>query len=214
MSESKGVIYLIRSKTTGKMYVGQTVQSFKERWNTHKREAFNKKSTSYNGHFHKAIRKYGTEDWECMIVQSFCCSSRDLLKQKLDEAETRYISYFNTFKEGYNSTAGGGGTIGFEPWNKGTKGLYSLSEKTKLKMSQNRSGDRNGMYGKHRTESEKDKIRKALNKPINQLDLDGNFIKRWNSIKEAMSAGYNNINYVINGKYKQSKGYKWEYARD
>jgi transcriptional regulator CtsR len=46
------------------------------------------------------------------------------------------------------------------------------------------------------------------------LDLDGNFIKRWNSIKEAMSAGYNNINYVINGKYKQSKGYKWEYARD
>jgi hypothetical protein len=45
-------------------------------------------------------------------------------------------------------------------------------------MSQNRSGDRNGMYGKHRTESEKDKIRKALNKPINQLDLDGNFIKR------------------------------------
>lgn len=31
MSENKGVIYLIRSKTTGKMYVGQTVQSFKER---------------------------------------------------------------------------------------------------------------------------------------------------------------------------------------
>ena len=45
-------------------------------------------------------------------------------------------------------------------------------------MSESRSGEKNGMYGRHRTENEKENIRKKLSKPVNQLDLDGNFIKR------------------------------------
>lgn len=62
-----------------------------------------------------------------------------------------------------------------------------------------------------------DGINKRKNKvsvKINQYDLDGNYIKTWNSIKDAVR--YYNDNTQIcqccKGKRNTSCGYKWEYA--
>ena len=45
-----------------------------------------------------------------------------------------------------------------------------------------------------------------------QYDLDGNFIKEWESISEAKKRlGINNITYACNGKYKHAGGYIWKY---
>ena len=50
-------------------------------------------------------------------------------------------------------------------------------------------------------------------KPINQLDLEGNFIKEWGSINEAGRSGFN-ISCVckcLQGKRNHHKYFKWEY---
>lgn len=50
---------------------------------------------------------------------------------------------------------------------------------------------------------------------INQLTLDGQFIKKWESLQEiGRELGYAPINIcrVCKGKFKKAYGYKWEYA--
>ena len=55
-------------------------------------------------------------------------------------------------------------------------------------------------------------------KTINQYDLEGNFIKQWNSIKEAEQfynpnkKSQDNIGCVCRGKQKTAYKHKWEYA--
>ncbi len=53
-------------------------------------------------------------------------------------------------------------------------------------------------------------------KKVNQYDLNGNFIKQFNSIREAERSlntnSCTNIYRVCKGKYKQSQGYVWKYA--
>lgn len=135
MSENKtGEIYLVRSKVTGKMYIGQTCRSFDIRWKQHCTDSFNSNSRSYNDHFHKAIRLYGIDNWDYKILKIFSCSSKELLKKQLDASEIKYIALYNTFKNGYNSTLGGGGTIGKDPWNKDKKGVQKCSENTRKKI--------------------------------------------------------------------------------
>lgn len=52
-------------------------------------------------------------------------------------------------------------------------------------------------------------------KPINQYDLDGNFIKTWNSMKEATAFygfGINSLRNACKRKSGIHKGYIWKYA--
>lgn len=58
---------------------------------------------------------------------------------------------------------------------------------------------------------------KAINNavPVNQYDLDGNFVKEWSCAKEAsreLGLEYTNINKCVNGKYKTAFGYIWKRA--
>lgn len=62
------------------------------------------------------------------------------------------------------------------------------------------------------------KIIKKRSKPINQYDLDGNFIKRWNNSNEAAKY-FNKINgtHILkccNGTFKQMYGFKWRYVNE
>ena len=53
---------------------------------------------------------------------------------------------------------------------------------------------------------------KKMEKCIIQYDLEGNYIKEWKSIKEAKEQlKINNINKVLNGKYKKSGNYIFKY---
>ena len=109
-----GVIYKATNTITGKCYVGQSV-NFNKRKRAHFNNAFNKNDRHYNCHFHRAIRKYGKKVWEWNIILE--CPEEDL-----DIQEIITIEAVDSFHNGYNETAGGGG-------NKG----YKRSEKTKLK---------------------------------------------------------------------------------
>lgn len=51
--------------------------------------------------------------------------------------------------------------------------------------------------------------------PVNQLTIDGVFIKRWNSSREAMRQLNMKANHIMDccmGKRKSTYGYRWEYA--
>lgn len=102
---------------------------------------------------------------------------------------------------------------------------HIVSEETREKMRQSRNknnelylrmGEDNPFYGRHHTEEQKCKWRKVKGTPVVQLDLYGNFIKRWDSMSEPESEGFEH-HYISNcckGKAKKHKGYKWMYASE
>jgi hypothetical protein len=51
-------------------------------------------------------------------------------------------------------------------------------------------------------------------RPVNKLTMNGTFICRYPSLKEAQRQGYSqgNISSVANGKRKSHKGFRWEFA--
>lgn len=49
-------------------------------------------------------------------------------------------------------------------------------------------------------------------KKVNMYDLNGNFIRSFDSIKEAKSNGYNYVSEICNNKMKSTKGYVFKFA--
>lgn len=92
-------IYSYVNKNNGKRYIGQSININRRKY-MHEYNATHETSTEYNSQFHKALRKYGIENFDFEILEE--CS-----KEKLNEREKYWIKYYNTFKNGYNATPGG-----------------------------------------------------------------------------------------------------------
>lgn len=92
-------IYKISNDVNGLVYVGQTVFSVNERLKEHIYD-----SKRDNSEFHKAIRDIGEEHFKIEILEE--CPI-----ERLNEREVFWISYYNSFYCGYNSTHGGQGSI-------------------------------------------------------------------------------------------------------
>lgn len=99
-----------------------------------------------------------------------------------------------------------------------------LSEETKRKIGQSacRKGENNGMFGKKHSEETRKKIGDARRgdkspnaKPVVKLDLDDNFIERFNTAEQGANSVGGDRSAVIKcckGKQKHHKGFKWMYA--
>lgn len=125
--------------------------------------------------------------------------------------------------------------------NKISKALTGIkrSKETKKKLSEyakKRIGSKNPMYGKSHSEESKQKMRKKalgrklsddtkkkisqnslIKRKVNQYDLKGNFIKQYESLKQAeKETGVlsQNIGEVCRGQQKYAKGYLWRYVND
>lgn len=74
----------------------------------------------------------------------------------------------------------------------------------------------NNNYGTRLKRSlETKRINGKRNIPVNQLDLDGNFIKTWASATiaaEQLGVGQGHISSCLTGKRQTAYGFKWEYA--
>ena len=228
--EEVGIIYGWYCTVTDKWYIGQTVNPEK-RFNCHIDRAINKKDKTY---FYNSIRKYGLENFV------YCVLEENVLRENLNMREMDLIEYYDSFYCGYNMTAGGNQTIFSEefkekmseankgriPWNKGKHGIYS--EETLKKRSESLKGKTGYWTGKHLSEETKKKLSESLKgkpswqkgkpsynrKPVSKYDLNGNFIKKYNCITDALKenpkAGH--IGEVCNGYRKQTGGFIWKYA--
>ena len=98
-----GYIYKVVCKTTKQIYIGKSESTVEERWKGHCRAAFLPSHGDYNFPFHRAIRKYGVEDF---IVETIDKSENS---EDLKEKEIYWISFYNSYEEGYNATRGGDG---------------------------------------------------------------------------------------------------------
>lgn len=94
-----GHIYKVTNLINGKIYIGQTIQTVQNRWYRHCGKSCISPE-EMNTHFKRAILKYGKENFKVEIVED--CDST-----LLDEREKYYISYFDSYNKGYNSTLGG-----------------------------------------------------------------------------------------------------------
>lgn len=136
-------VYGIFNILNGKFYIGKSNDPFK-RWREHKSLAFNGSNDCPK--IYNAIRKYGIDNLEFIIIQKF------LLEQESLDAEKYYINYFNAINYGYNCLEDVFSRKG-----------YVTSEKTKQKQSISRlnyyaDGNNHPLLGIPRNEITKEKI--------------------------------------------------------
>ena len=220
----------------GKVYIGITSQSIKNRFR-------NGKGYSHNDHFRRAIEQYS---WKqiCHEVLIDGCGREQAMKE-----EARLIKLYHADDplNGYNLMSGDGGFGGHSPEtirklqliNTGKKRTaesiekqrqsilgHTLSESSKEKLRTQRMGTQNPMYGKKHTKESIMKIKSNavvrsggqsnLAKQVDKYDLRGNYICTYEAITTAANENgipspYN-ISASINGRQKTCGGYIWRYA--
>lgn len=210
------IVYMHENKINHKRYIGITCQKPTQRWRGGKGYKI--------GLFKKAIDKYGWDNFNHIVLYEHLTKEEACLK------EQELIKQYNTMNNnyGYNLCEGGNLTLG-----------YHHTKNSKLKMSKSKKGmydgknnpmyGKNGilapMYGKHLTEEHKRKISEAkkgkanyhtktLYKKVDQYDLDGNFIKTWesiSSIEKELDIKGTHISRVCRGKRKTTGGYVFKY---
>lgn len=95
-------IYKITNQINGYSYIGQSI-FIEDRWRQEKRRAFKEDSFEYDKTLSKAFRKYGLENFTFEILEK--CEPSEL-----NEKEIYYISFYDTYFNGYNETTGGQGS--------------------------------------------------------------------------------------------------------
>lgn len=204
-----GIIYLLTSPS-GKQYVGQTHQTFHRRLIDHK---CSKRDHPIN----RAIKKYGLNNFKKEIIITVQTDENNLYNQ-LNKLERYFIELYNTFgKYGYNANDGGK--------------KFKVSDDTRIKMGiasknhppmseENRRliGDRakgnKWNVGRKKSKESVEKTRLGSIKSIIQYSLTNEYIKEWESAREAyneLGIEYKNISAVCRGKRNIAGGYKWKF---
>lgn len=130
------------NKINNKVYIGQTIRERLRKYE-------HKKATKDNTYFHKAILKYGYDNFSYQVLYKVTGWDKDLVCKALNIQEKYYINKYNSAncEYGYNLTTGGDSG-------------YSTTDYARCKMrdgwdnqlvkehaSKVHKGSRNGMYG-------------------------------------------------------------------
>ena len=211
-----GYIYKIWNELNDNIYVGQTTQTLESRWKEHIYACNNinhKHSYLYN-----AMRKYGKQYFHIEKIEQ--CN--DI---QLDEREKYWISYYDSYNNGYNMTIGGqDGRLTLtekdtkiiqDLWDNGLS-VADIVNQTNYSRTQVRSrleGYKN--YKEEAYERGMQSTQQAKYKQISQWDLQGNFIATYNSELEAeekTGISHKAISLAVVGKSKTSGNYIWTYG--
>ena len=204
------------NKINHKRYIGITCQKPTQRWRGGKGYKI--------GLFRKAIDKYGWDNFNHFILFEHL-SKEDACKKEIELIE-KYKTMDTNY--GYNLCEGGNLTLGYHH-TKESRELMSRQRKGRDAGKNNPMYGKRGilapMYGKHLTEEHKRKISEAkkgnkkpyqekLGKKVDQYDINGNFIKTWNSIscaEQELNIKGTHISKVCRGKGKTTGGYVFKY---
>lgn len=231
-------IYCWRNIINNKVYIGSS-KDLNERFYDH---LFNKSS---NIHLQRSITKYGIENFEFSILEFI---NIDLFQNKIEdtkkkilEREQYYLDYIckaseNNYKFksiSYNINRKAESCLGakrteeqrknYSAWQKGRK--LSDKHKNNIKLGRiemfNNPDYLSPLKGKKISDSHINKIIQSklyLVKKIIQYDLEGNFIKEWDSIKNAQIClglkKSSSLSRCAGGHLKTACGYIWRYKED
>lgn len=232
-----GYIYKITNLITNKCYIGQTIRkNVNQRWNEHKRGRSCGNETD-KSLIKNSIKKYGQDNFKFEII--CICFDDDLNRFEID-----YISKLNTINpNGYNIHSGGcqgkikrgivkhteehkrkcieGRKKYYAEFGHPTKGRKHTEEHKiyiSKKLKEYYSIHEQKYKGVPHTEQYKENMRKAKkNEMISviQLDLDGNFIKEYDSVrgaaKELDLKCNSSISLACRNYNKTCKKYRWMY---
>lgn len=152
------VIYKATNHLNGSAYVGVD-SAWPKRKEQHLKAAFNPVSQSYSYVFHKALRKYGSENFSWDVVYS----SKDH-QHTLNVMESRFIQECNShyiYGNGYNMTLGGDGGA-----TKGMTGKHHNDESKRL-IAKKKLGKKNGPRSQDIRKRIGDKLRGKKTGPQN-----------------------------------------------
>lgn len=201
-------IYKITNNINGKVYIGKTNNTIKERFNEHIIDS--KKSSKEKRPLYRAMNKYGIENFIVEKVEECDYSI-------VNEREKFWIEYYGSFKDGYNATLGGDGKsyLDYEL-------IYNTYNKTKslVKTAKicNCNEDSVRMIIKLKGISSlqiQENNRANRSKNVAMIDkITGEVIRVFTGTWEAgrfLGKGQQHIQEVCQGKRKSAYGYFWEY---
>jgi hypothetical protein len=198
--DKKTNIYYLHNGNNVPFYVGKTVQNPNKRLNNHKK-------VFGNNTLLEVIDIVKNNNWLFW--------------------EKHYISLFKSW--GFNlknKNEGGGGCLTHEVSELAREKISKTHKNLKKPFTENHKINHKNSY-KNRNVTWGNKISKGLkgrkitwdqgnvgkpSSPINQYDLEENFIKRWDNIKEPSSIYKCYISGCLRGRQLSSGGYIWKYA--
>lgn len=228
--EKRYVIYKVTNKINGKIYIGKT-------YNFEKRKREHLYDINNNLPFHRALKKYGIENFVWEIVDT--ANSDDEAREK----ESQWIKELNSCihspdSNGYNITIGGEGGVS---WNSRLVlqfsmegefvdeylscacadyecGLYSGA----VQRACQDLGSSCGYQWRYKDDVNSDSIppyhRESSRKlEVVQADKYGSFIKEFISVTQAskeLSLSRSNISSCLTGRSKTCGGFQWKYAEE
>lgn len=217
-----GLIYMRISPSGGK-YIGKTTSNENDRWRDHVKESKDIRDDNYHSILNRAIRKYGEENFTVKILED------NIPEEFLNDREIYWIDYYKTYyldnQHGYNMTYGGDGRRKYNYkdflnlWYAGNtlteiSNLYRIDIGTISKYLKD-----SGITSEEIQKRGSNVACEKRSLKVKQFDLNGNFIKEWDSISSASRAlkiSTSSISRVckrINGSISCSN-FLWVYSDD
>lgn len=157
----------------GQAYIGLS-KNIEKRFNNHKKLQF-----QGNNKLRESLIKYGGDSHLFEVLEEIDISKLDYRDSNsiLRKQERYWINHFKTFNNGLNANRGG-------------SGCGSHTAESKRLIGEANSKPKPKDFGKNRkkwqhTEEYKAKMRNVARKPIIVTDLEGNFIKEFNTQVQA-----------------------------
>lgn len=188
----------------GKKYIGITSNSLYRRAG---KDGYN--YIRDNCSFGQAIKKYGFNFFTAEILED------GLTEEKAKELEQYYIEKFDTYKNGYNNTLGGDGTLKTDRelvlklWHEKHSISYIKEITNYGDFAIQNALDSYGIFSDERISMTAGQYHATM---IYQYDLDGNYITSYNSIASAAKATNcydGNIKACLDGRRQTAGNFQW-----
>ena len=208
-------IYKISNDINDKLYIGKTSQTPGQRFREHCADS----KRFFNRPLYAAMRKYGCDMFHIEIIEQ--CPNDDIASQR----EQYWIDYYKSFQFGYNATHGGDGKRLYD-----YELIYNewLKDKNCKKVAERLSISPETVSVAVKEFGDIPYCKQGFAKSVlevDMLDMQGNYIKTFSSIREAARfiveeqnkntsniGGYSShISSVCKGNRKSCLGYKWRY---
>ena len=200
--DKKFIVYMHKNKINGKIYIGQTCRPL------HLRSGHNGKNYANQPIFSRAIKKYGWENFEHIVL--YC----DLTQEEANEKEIELIAKYNTRNRecGYNQRMGGNDLCGDSNPFYGHSHTDATKRIIAEKARERNIGENNPNYNNH-------KLKYGNNpnaKEVRQYSKDGVLVNIYSCASEAANKLGNKSSKNISKNCRRTRGlaygYIWVYT--